>query len=304
MRRTTTILTAVTLLGLSVMAGCSSGGSGSKNGGKTTVVAAFYPLAQAARQVGGDAVNVIDLTPTGGEPHDLEITPKQVDQIASADVVLVMGHGFQPAVEDVAKRNHGTAVVLDALPVGAKGKTIDTGLDPHVWLDPTFMHDIVDLVARSLAHAHPAGAAAYQRNASTFNGVLTGLDLQYRSGLADCARRTIFTSHAAFGWLAKRYRLQQEAIAGVAPDAEPTADRIAKLADDAKRAGATTIFTEPLVPPVVAQTLAREAGNLRTIALDPLEALTKSEIAAHDNYVAIMRRNLDTLRTALACVRR
>jgi zinc transport system substrate-binding protein len=282
-------------------AACSDDEQAARNDGVTKVVAAFFPFAEAGREVGGRGVEVVDLTPAGGEPHDLEITPKQVDEIATADVVLVMGRRFQPAVEDVAKQNRGTIVVLDHLPVRAGGRDVEHGLDPHVWLDPTMMRRIVDLTAGALARADTAHAAAYRSRAETYDATLDALDREYRTGLAHCERRTIFTSHAAFAWLAARYGLRQQSIAGTSPDAEPSAERIATLADEARRAGATTIFTEPLVSSSLAKTLAREAGGLRTAALDPLESLTPEQRAAGATYVSVMRGNLAALRSALGC---
>ena len=124
--------------------------------GQVHVVAAFYPLAEAARQVGGDAVEVTDLTPAGAEPHDLELTPNAVDDLETADLVLVMGRDFQPALEDVAERRDGeTVVVLDELP-------IDDGddLDPHVWLDPQLMQEIVGTVEAASRGSHPSRPAS------------------------------------------------------------------------------------------------------------------------------------------------
>src|SRR4051812_688355 len=269
-------------------------------GGRLRVVAAFYPLAEAARQVGGDRVDVIDLTAPGAEPHDLEVTPRQVDRIATAGAVLVLGHGFQPSVEDAARTSDRTTVVLDHLPI-AVSDDVGSGLDPHVWLDPVLMRRIVAVAADALARAEPASRATFERNARAYGGQLARLDREYAAGLADCDRRTIFTTHAAFGWLAKRYDLEQQSLAGVSPDAEPTPDRIAELADRARDDGATTIFTEPLVPEDIARTLAREAGNIRTTSLDPLEALQPADKAKGADYESVMRDNLTTLRRALGC---
>jgi zinc transport system substrate-binding protein len=119
--------------------------------------------------------------------------------------------------------------------------------------------------------------------------------------LSDCDRAQIVTAHAAFGRLARRYGIEQHAIAGIAPDEEPSADRIAELADLAQRDGVTTIFTETLVSPRVAETLAREAGGLETATLNPLEGFGDDENDAGANYVSVMRDNLAALRVALGC---
>ena len=162
---------------------------------RVQVVAAFYPLAEAVRQVGGDDVRVDDLTPAGAEPHDLELTTRQVDDLEDADLVVAMGHDFQPALEDIAERRDadGTLFVLDELPIDAGDKSVeDSGskaLDPHVWLDPELMREIVADVASSLARVDPERAATYTANAQRYSDELAALDQEYEAGLADCAAR-------------------------------------------------------------------------------------------------------------------
>jgi zinc transport system substrate-binding protein len=269
------------------------------------VVAAFYPVAYAAQRVGGARVQVTNLTPAGAEPHDLELTPKQFDEILDADVVFDMGHRFQPAVEHAAQEREGpTVTLLDRLPVNAGNKKVAEGdpsaLDPHVWLDPVLMQDIVRQVESALTKADPKGRATYTRNADAFVQQLGALDRRYRSALADCSIHVIVTSHEAFGYLAKRYDLQQQGVAGISPDAEPDAKRIAQLTDLVKRDHIKVVFTETLVSPRIADTLAREAG-VTTDVLDPLEGLTDSNIAHGANYLTVMRNNLDKLGRALDC---
>lgn len=270
-----------------------------------TVVAAFYPVAYAAERVGGSRVQVTNLTPAGAEPHDLELTPKQFDQILDADVVFDMGHRFQPAVEKAAEERDGpTVTLLDRLPIHAKGKTVAEGdpsaLDPHVWLDPVLMQHIVEDVKTALTNADPKGRAIYARNAAGFEQQLQALDQRYRADLANCATHVIVTSHEAFGYLAKRYDLQQQGVAGLSPDAEPDAKRIAQLTDLVKRDHISVVFTETLVSPRIADTLAREAG-VTTDVLDPLEGLTDSKIAHGANYLTVMNTNLNKLSRALNC---
>jgi zinc transport system substrate-binding protein len=269
------------------------------------VVGAFYPVAYAAQRVGGARVQVTNLTPAGAEPHDLELTPKQYDQILDADVVFDMGHRFQPAVEAAAKEREGaTVTLLDRLPIHAGNKKVaeddPTALDPHVWLDPTLMRDIVRQVQTALTKADPKGRAVYARNAGAFVQQLLALDQRYRSALADCAIHVVVTSHEAFGYLAKRYDLTQEGVAGISPDAEPDAKRLAQLTDLVKRDHIKVVFTETLVSPRIADTLAREAG-VTTDVLDPLEGLTDKEIEQGGNYITVMDTNLSRLARALEC---
>jgi zinc transport system substrate-binding protein len=269
------------------------------------VVGAFYPVAYAAQRVGGARVQVTNLTPAGAEPHDLELTPKQFDEILDADVVFDMGHRFQPAVEKAAEERDGpTVTLLDRLPINAGNKKVAKGdpsaLDPHVWLDPVLMQHIVRQVETALIKADPKGRAIFARNADAFVQQLRGLDQRYRAALADCSIHVIVTSHEAFGYLAKRYGLQQQGVAGISPDAEPDAKRLAQLPDLVKRDHIKVVFTETLASPRIADTLAREAG-VTTDVLDPLEGLSDSAIAHRDNYVTIMDTNLKKLERALDC---
>jgi zinc transport system substrate-binding protein len=269
------------------------------------VVGAFYPVAYAAQRVGGARVEVTNLTPAGAEPHDLELSPKEFDQILDADVVFDMGHRFQPAVEEAAKERDGTTVtLLDRLPIHAGNKKVaeddPSALDPHVWLDPVLMQDIVRQVQAALTKVDPKGRNVYARNSDAFVKQLRALDERYRNALADCAINVVVTSHEAFGHLADRYHLQQEGIAGISPDAEPDAKRLAQLTDLVKRDHIKVVFTETLVSPRIADTLAREAG-VTTDVLDPLEGLSDSAIARGANYVTVMNRNLTKLGRALEC---
>jgi zinc transport system substrate-binding protein len=239
---------------------------------------------------------VSDLTPAGVEPHDLELTTDDVDAILDADLAVVMGHDFQPAVEHSADDRDGpTLTVLDHVRRAGRAN------DPHVWLDPVRYRTIVDAVAKELARVDPAHRADYDASAARFGRQLAALDDAYARGLADCRSRTVLTAHEAFGYLARRYHLDQHGIAGIDPDAEPDPDTLAKLADLARRERITTVFTETLVSPKVARTLAREAGGLRTVVLDPLEGLSQERIESGDDYLTVMRRNLAKLRRALRC---
>ncbi|HVM35105.1 MAG TPA: metal ABC transporter substrate-binding protein [Actinomycetota bacterium] len=264
-------------------AGCS--GPNSSGDGRPDVVAAFYPLAWAAEAVGGGDVVVTDLTPPGAEPHDLELTPGQVRQLAGASLVVYVGAGFQPAVEELAADR--PAAALDVL--------ADGGNDPHVWLDPVAMTEIVEEIAARLAEKSPARATAIERRAERTRRDLRALHDDFTAGLRGCERREFVVSHDAFGHLAERYDLEQIAISGLDPEAEPAPGRIAEVADLARDRGVTTIFFETLVSPAVAETIAGEAG-LETEMLDPLETEPQE-----GDYLDGMRANLAALRRALEC---
>jgi zinc transport system substrate-binding protein len=273
--------------------------------GKISVVASFYPLAEAAQQVGGDLISVENLTPPGVEPHDLELAPDDIEAIATADVIVYLGGGFQPAVEDAVSQAED-AVTVDAL------KAVDTNeappseaeegltVDPHVWLDPARYEEVVRTVADALSESDPANESTYDANADAYIAKIAALDDDFRAGLADCQRTTIVTSHEAFAYLAESYGLTEVGITGLSPEAEPSARRLAELKDLVEKEGITTIFAEELVSPKVAETLADEAG-ITVEVLDPLESLTDEQVAAGEDYVSVMRENLAILRGALDC---
>jgi zinc transport system substrate-binding protein len=279
-----------------VATGCASAThSSTTDSGRVKVVAAFYPVAAAAQRVGGSCVEVTNLTPAGAEPHDLELIPDQVDEIQDAGVVFVMGHGFQPAVERAAEDRDGPTIkVLDGL--RSKDST-----DPHVWLDPVRYSKLVDTVAAALVKVAPKCEAKIEANAQRYQAEIARVGDEYAAGLAHCKRHTIVTAHEAFGYLASRYGLTQEGITGISPDEEPNAARLAELADLVHDKGITTIFTEELVSPRVADALAREAGGVKTETLNPLEGLTDHEIARGDDWASVMGTNLAKLRAALGC---
>lgn len=284
--RTVPIWAAVVAL---LVAGCGAA-AGSK--GKTSVVAAFYPLAYAAEQVGGSSVDVTNLTPPGAEPHDIELTPQQVGRIQSADVVLYLSHGFQPAVEQAVGGAGGTR--LDALQgIGLRqGAGDEAGkTDPHVWLDPVLYARVVKKIGAALGRP---------RRAATLAGRVLALDGAYRSGLADCKRRDFVTSHAAFGYLAARYHLRQVPITGIDPESEPSPQHLQSLIELVRRERVRTVFFERLVSPRLAETVARDAG-VETAVLDPIEGLTQTERGKGVTYFTLMRQNLRELRTALGC---
>lgn len=316
--RTTLALGAVTAL---VLAACGADdeattASGQGGEGAIEVIASFYPLAEVAERVGGDRVAVTNLTPAGSEPHDLELDPGQVADLEDAGLVVVLGGGFQPAVEEVAARRAGpTLEVLRVLPISQEGAVEEDGhgdeeahdhgdgevaFDPHVWLDPALMLATLDEVTAALVELEPDAAGVFETNAEAFRAELDALDGDYEEALSDCDRSIIVVAHDAFGRLADRYDLTQEAIAGLSPEAEPDPARLAELTDLVEDEGITTVFTETLVSPRVAETLAREAG-VQTAVLNPLEGLTDDQLGEGATYESVMRENLDALTAALGC---
>lgn len=290
-------LLAAALL-VSVAGGCATPAAAD---GRLPVVTSFYPLQYLATRIGGPDVVVTDLTKPGAEPHDVELSPRQVADIADAGLVVYL-KGFQPAVDDaVALVAKDTALdagsVVSLLPYTGDEREASAGrTDPHFWLDPVRYAAAAGRVGERLAAADPAHAAGYTARARALQADLAALDLEITTGLRTCARHEIVTSHEAFRYLADRYGLTEIGITGVSPEAEPAPRRLARVAAQARAAGVTTIFFETLVSPKVAETLAREIG-VRAAVLDPLEGVTRPGAT----YFTVMRANVAALEPALGC---
>ena len=298
---------------LLAVAGCAVSGlaRSTKARDGLTIVTAFYPLQFVAQHVAGVHASVNNLTQPGAEPHDLELTPRQVASLTTASLV-VYEKGFQPAVDEAVVQGENpqviditTIVPLRSLAVpgdelghGEGASSDHSTLDPHVWLDPTLLGRITRAVENRLSTIDPDHAAEYAHNAATLNKQLQSLDRSFRSGLRDCMRTDFMTTHAAFGYLAQRYHLTQIAISGLSPDLEPSPARIAEVQRLAQDHGLTTIFSETLVSPALAQAIAGDLG-LTTDVLDPIEGIT-DQSRGHD-YLSVMSANLAALRKAGGC---
>lgn len=295
---------------LALLAGC---GADSSVGDGRSAVASFYPLAWVTEQVAGDAWEVTNLTQPGQEPHHLSLDIAQTAALEDADLV-VLQKGMQPAV-DGAVGNLDVERVIDAAEVVTLQPATQGGhdhgegdgehadehgeddLDPHFWLDPLRMADLGDAVATQMAQADPEHADDFTANAAALRADLEALDRDYTTGLATCQRDVAVVSHDAFGYLS-RYGIRFEAIAGLTPDAEPTAADLAHLQSEIRQYGVTTVFYERLATPKMAQALAEDVG-VETAVLDPLEGL--SDETAGEDYLSLMRANLDALRKANDC---
>lgn len=336
---------AATALALSACSPSASTGGKTSTDGTLTIMASFYPLKYLAEKVGGEHVTVTSLTPDGAEPHDLELSPKMVDSLASADAVVYLA-GFQGAVDEAIEQ-HAPKTVIDvssAAQLVAIGSTSnhpgedegtdeaqsgeaqsgeaadhdhehadgdhehadhdhadhdhhhDMSMDPHFWLDPARMANAATLVGDKLAEADPTNAETYKANAKALNEELTSLGDNLVAKTSTCQIKTFVTAHTAFGYLADRTGLTQVGISGLDPESSPSPARLAEIGKIAKDQGVTTIFTEALIDPKVAQTLADDLG-ISTAVLDPIESQTDSS----KDYAAVMNDNIDALTKANNC---
>lgn len=280
-----------------------------------TIVTTIYPLYDFTKQVVGDKAEVLLLVPSGAEPHDWEPAPADLITLKNASLVIGNGAGMEPWLDRVGntvlagKPVVRAAAVVDLLESDDSAHDHHHGhdhghdhhhghIDPHVWLDPVNAQAIVRAIADAAAGIDAANRDYYYANAANYIAQLARLDNEYRTGLASATSRDIVTSHAAFGYLAKRYGLNQVAIMGLSPDAEPTSERMVKIIRYVRSNGIKYIFFETLVSPKLSEVIASESGA-QTLVLNPIEGLTEEDMARGENYLSIMRTNLANLQRAL-----
>lgn len=267
---------------------------------KLKITASFYPMAEFARQVGGDKVEVTTLVQPGVEPHDYDPAPKDLAELYRSKVFVYNGAGFEHWVSRVQPELTSNGVIAVDASNELKLRTDAGTTDPHTWLDPQFAIAQVARIEAALAQADPANAGYYREHAARYKGQLAELHQAYQTSLSQCAKHEVIASHDAFGYVADRYGFSVQPIAGLSPEDEPTPQKLALITTYAKDHGLKYIFFETLVSPKLADTIAKETGA-RTLIFNPLEGLTSDEVSAGANYLSIQQDNLNNLRIALEC---
>ncbi len=271
---------------------------------KIQVVASFYPMYFFASQIGGDKVNVFNITPASAEPHDYEPTTQDIAKINNSNMLVLNGGKLEAWGDKIKDQLQGTNVLIVTAGEGLADRTINengtTIQDPHVWQNPLLAKKEVAKIEQGFEKIDPADTSYFQANAKKLNGELDQLNEEFKKGLASCQKKDFVTSHAAFGYLAAQYGINQVAISGVSPDEEPSSQKLAEISDLVKKENIKIIFFESLVRQKLSQTIASETGA-RTMVLDPIEGISDDDLKAGHNYLTVMRDNLSALQTALQC---
>lgn len=302
---------------LPLLSACGNGGKSALVPGKTNVVTSFYPLYDFTRKIGGEHVNVINLVPAGVEPHDWSPKSREISQINKAELFVYQGAGFEGWVHDFLESMKADAKVkvleasqgIDLIKSEhaneqheEKGKNDEheheSEFDPHAWLSPKNAKKMAENIKNALADVDAAHKADYEANYKKLADRFDQLDKTYRDSLGKLPKKDIVVSHQAFAYLCRDYGLNQKAIMGLAPDAEPTAQDMKDINDFVKANNVRYIFFEELVSDKLAQTLARDA-KVETLVLNPLEGLTDEQAKAGDDYFSVMEKNLQNLVKAL-----
>ncbi|WP_077598287.1 metal ABC transporter substrate-binding protein [Olsenella urininfantis] len=309
-----------------LLAGCAASQPGDgktegKDAGskKIKVIASFYSMYDFASKIAGDRAEVSCLVPSGTEPHDWEPSTTDLKSLEEADVLVYNGAGMEHWVEDTLKGlSNDKLVVVEAsqdvklLELSAEAMEHEEheheghdhdhdhgSTDPHCWLAPSNAAIEMKNICEGLIKADPEGKETYQANFEKWEKECVSLDGEYFKRLEALPGRTIVVSHEAFGYLCSQYGLTQMAIEGIEADSEPDAQKMAEIVEFVKKNNVKVIFTEELVSPKVAQSIA-EASGATVEELNPLEGLSEEDIAAGKDYFSVMRSNLDALEKALA----
>lgn len=319
------VIAVAAIVSLSLALAASSVGSGNKTASSNTpslnpsrlqIVTSFYPMYEFTRAIAGDKGNVTTFVPIGDEPHDWEPTPQEIQNVQAANLFIYNGYGVESFIPSIANNTetfpHTTFVMasegittiaadVNNLPSNESKPTIaQGGRDPHVWNDPVLAQKEVRNIANAMEKADPANAEYYESNAVAYNLVLAKLDHDIGSNLSSCDTRTFVSFHNAFGYFTKRYNLTDYWLSGLAPDAEILPQDISRVEGAIKQSNVTIIFSEDLVDPNLANTLASDAGASVKI-LSPLEGVTPTELQKHVSFTDKWYENLDNLKIALKC---
>lgn len=278
------------------LSACSSSTPAPSGDDRLKVIAAFYPVQFIAEHVAGDGAEIATLTAAGVDPHDVELSPRDVGSLSSADLVLYSS-GLQPAVDEAVQS--ATPASLDVNDAARLVPTAgSTSVDPHFWLDPERMVAVTEAVAAEFIAIDPDETNGYRRRADALIKNLGTLGQEYDESLMNCSSDTMVTTHTAFGYLADAHGFTQIGITGISGDADPSPGRLAEVSRTVEQAGVPAIYSEVLLGADIAETVANETGA-EVLVLDPIEGIT--EESAGSDYLEVMRANLNSLTAGQQC---
>lgn len=276
---------------------------------KIKVYTSFYTMYDFAQKIGGDKIEVVNLVPSGTEPHDWEPQANDIVGLEKADVFIYNGAGLEhwasSVLSTLQNKDLITVEASSGIPLlegkhESEEKEADAegaSTDPHVWLSPVNAKKEMETIKNALVKADPSNKETFEANYSKYAAKADELDNQFRQMTNGLKNKDLIVAHQAFGYLCKEYSLNQVAIEGLSPDSEPDAARMAEIIQFAKERNITTIFFEELVSPKVAETIAKATGA-KTAVLDPVEGLSDENKAKGMEYFSIMEKNLEAIRVA------
>lgn len=319
MKKRIALLATILLL---VLSGCTSQTTDeqeSTSSDRLTIYTTVYPLQYFTERIGGEFVDVQSIYPPGTDEHVFEPTQKDMMSLAQADLFFYIGLGLEGFVQKSEKTLQKDDIqfisVADSLDLEqlAPGHSHEeehehehdhdhdhnSTVDPHVWLSPYLGTLLAEKIKDELADELPEYAEQFQANFATLYDELENLDRQFKT-MADAApNKTFFVSHAAFGYWADTYGLQQLSVAGLDSQNEPSQKQLASIVKEAQEKDIRYILFEQNVSSKLAEVIQKEIGA-KTLSLHNLGVLTSEDLAKKEDYFSLMQQNLDVLKTALS----
>ena len=312
--RASRIITLLALSGLLVSCGDNQDSIPAPKADRLTVAASFYPIAEIVQRVGGDDVQLLALTAPGVEPHDSELSAKQLDELSKSDIVFYIGGGFQPDLEKAIASLPKSTVVIDLL------KSVDviaseddhskeesdghnhgnSDTDPHVWLDPANMVKMSVVVSQEIAKAQTDLTSSLNERQTKYANELIEVGTLMDTTFASCERKELVSAHDAFTYFTKRANLIPVPISGVDPENEPSAKELEATAKIAQDRNVATVFFEEVLPKAFADTVAKTIGA-SVDSINAVETISQSDLDAGVTYSSIMKSNITKVATALGC---
>jgi zinc transport system substrate-binding protein len=299
----------VALFGLLMSCGGTQDSTVTPETDRLTVAASLYPIAEIVQRVGGDDVQLLALTAPGVEPHDSELSAKQLEELSKADIVFYVGGGFQPDLEKAIASLPDTAIAIDLLKsvdlITAKDE-IDghdhgqSDADPHVWLDPANMVKMAATVSQEIAQAQASLTSALSERQTEYANELNEVGTLIDNSFATCDRKELVSAHDAFAYFTTRAHLVAVPISGIDPENEPSAKELEATAKIAKDSNVTTVFFEEILPKAFADTVAKAIGA-SIDSINAVETISQSDLDAGVTYSSIMKSNITKISIALGC---
>ncbi|WIV11316.1 zinc ABC transporter substrate-binding protein [Proteiniborus sp. MB09-C3] len=306
-------ISLMTIVFMLLLSGCNIEEPRQNKGDILRVYASFYPIYFAAEKVGGERIELYSVIPNGSEPHDYEPSMREISNVENGDMFIYNGTGMEPWAEKLSNsltekgiKTINLSEYVDLIKIEEEDEHDEHnhdehnhGLyDPHIWLDPANMDKMAHQIMIELIELDKANEDFYKKNYENFSERIKELDIAYDSQLKDRSKNTILVSHQAFGYLTKRYNLEQVSVTGITPHEEPSPRTLANLMDKIKKENFEYIFLESLASPKVVELLAKE-GNLKVLELNPIAGLTKEQQDKNEDYFFLMEQNLENLKKAL-----
>ncbi|MFJ7731061.1 metal ABC transporter solute-binding protein, Zn/Mn family [Lysinibacillus sp. NPDC097231] len=297
---------------------------------KLTIYTTVYPLSYFAQRIGGDFVEVSSIYPAGASEHTFEPTQKDMMKLADADVFFYIGLGLEGFVENAKKTlaKEDVTMVATADNVSDEKLAVSTGhthdeeeaqhdhdhataeeehghedhdhgnIDPHVWLSPIISQDLALSIKNTLVEKMPEQEATFTTNYEDLVKELQGLDKDFKAMADKAQEKSFFVSHAAFGYIAGQYGLKQIPIAGLNSQNEPSQKELTAIVDKANDLHIHYILFEQNVSSKLAEVIQKEVGA-ESLVLHNLSVLTADDVKNNETYFTLMKKNIQTLDTAL-----